>query len=87
MDNINIKLIIPLLTTSGIILDDDQVELKKLPKRSAVAFLLQKVRDHCNGNFLFKDCLAKTSELQGHQKLLSILYSPKDSSLGMVLFS
>ena len=54
-------------------------------KKLAVDFLVQKVGDHDNGNVLFKDCLAKTSESQDYQKLLSILYSPDDSNLGMVL--
>ena len=54
-------------------------------KKSAVDFLVQKGRDHDSGNVLFKDCLAKTSESQDYQKLLSILYSPDDSNLGMVL--
>ena len=75
LDNLNIKLIAPFLTTSGVILADDLAELVNLPKKSAVTFLLQKLKDHNNGIVLFKDCLAKTSESQGHQKLLSIMYS------------
>lgn len=87
LDNLNIKLIAPVLTSSGIISADDQAELEKKSKKPAVKFVLRKVRDHHNGNFLFKECLANTSESQDHQNLVSILYSSesKDTSLGNVI--
>ena len=69
LNNIDIKLITPFLTTSGIISSDDQTELEKASKESAVRLMLEKVRSHTNGNVLFKDCLTKTSESQGHQNL------------------
>ena len=81
-DNIDLILITPFLKNLGIISADDQAELEKSPKKSAVRLMLQKVREHANGNILFKDCLTKTNESQGHQKLLSILYNPKYSYSG-----
>ena len=87
LDNIDIKLITPFLTTSGIISADIQTELEKALKKPAVKLMLRKVRNHTNGNVLFKDCLTKTSESQGHQNLLSILYNPKHSYSGIRFYS
>lgn len=82
-DNIDVKLIAPLLVTSGVISASDQAELKEKSKKS-VKFILQKVKSHGNGDALLKDCLTKISGSQGHQRLLSILYNTKDSSSGNI---
>ena len=79
-DNIDVKLIAPLLVTSGIISANEQAELKGKSKKS-VKLILRKVNSHSNGEASFKDCLTKTSESQNHQRLLSILYK-EDSSSG-----
>ena len=84
LDNIDVKLITPFLITSGIISADNQAELEKTSKDSAVRLVLQKVRGHTNGNVLFKECLTKTNESQGHRNLLSILYNPKGSYSGNI---
>ena len=80
-DNIDVKLIAPLLVDSGIISASEQSELKGKSKKS-VRLIRRKVKSHSNGEALFKDCLTKSSESQGHQNLLSILYSTKDLSSG-----
>ena len=88
LDNLDIKLITPFLIASGIILPDDyvnQVELEKMPKKLAVEFVLRNIRNNADADVLFKHCLTQTSESQGHQKLLSILYGPKVSKSGMTL--
>ena len=79
-DNIDVELIAPLLVTSSIISDSDQAQLKEKSKKS-VKFILRKVKSLDDGDALLKDCLTKTSGSQGHQRLLSILYT-KDSSSG-----
>ena len=79
-DNIDVELIAPLLVTSGIISASDQTKLKEKSKKS-VKFILRKVKSLDDGDALLKDCLTKTSGSQGHQRLLSILYT-KDSSSG-----
>ena len=80
--NIDVKLITPFLTTLGLILVEDETKLEEKSRKS-VKFMLRKVRGHDKGDDLFKDCLIKTSgSSQGHQKLLKILYDPKDSSSG-----
>ena len=79
-DNIDVELIAPLLVTSGIISSSDQTKLKEKSKKS-VKFILRKVKSLDDGDALLKDCLTKTSGSQGHQRLLSILYT-KDSSSG-----
>lgn len=76
MDNLDIKLITPFLIASGIILPDDQAELDKMPKKSAVKLVLDNIRNDADGDALFKDCLTQTSKSLGHRKLLSILYNP-----------
>ena len=87
LNNLNIKLIASWLATSGIISADDQAQLeRKCGKRSAVKFVLRKVRNHDNGNVLFKKCLINTCDSQGHQNLVSILYSSKDTSLDCYKF-
>ena len=79
-DNIDVEIIAPLLVTSGIISASDQTKLKEESKKS-VKFILRKVKSLDDGDALLKDCLTKTSGSQGHQRLLSILYT-KDSSSG-----
>ena len=80
-DNIDVKLIAPLLITSGIVSASEQAELEEKSTKS-VELILQKFKSHSNGEALFKDCLIKTSESQNHRRLLSILYNTKDSSSG-----
>ena len=82
IENIDVKLIAPSLAASGIISSDDKVKLEEKSKKS-VRFMLQKVKNHENGNLLFKQCLINTSGSQGHQELLSILYNPEDSNSGI----
>ena len=81
LENIDVKLIAPFLAASGIISSDDQAKLEEKSKKS-VKFILQKVKNHDNGDFLFKQCLTETSESQGHQELLSILYNLESSNSG-----
>ena len=85
LDNIDIKVIAPRLVASGIISSDDKVKLEEKPKKSAVKFMRQKIKNHKNGNLLFKQCLTQTSQIQGHQELLSILYNPVDSNPGIAI--
>ena len=66
--------------TSGIISASDHSQLKEKSKKS-VKFILRKVKSLDDGDALLKDCLTKSSGSQGHQRLLSILYT-KDSSSG-----
>ena len=87
LENIDIKQIAPCLVTLGIISSDDKVKLEEKSKKSAVKFMRQKVKIHENGNLLFKQCLTETSEIQGHQELLSILYNPVDSNSGSYSYS
>lgn len=83
MRSIDVKLIAPFLVASDIISSDDEVKLKEKSKKSVVKFILQKVKNHNNGELLFKRCLKETSsESQGHQELLSMLYNPEDSNSG-----
>ena len=87
LENIDVKLIAPFLIKSGIISVNDQAKVKEKSKKSAVKYILHKVRDHDKDD-QFKDCLMETcSESQGHQKLLEILYNPKpkDSSSGNII--
>lgn len=84
LENIDVKLITPFLIKSGIVSANDQDKVKEKSKKS-VKYILHKVRDHDKDD-LFKDCLKETcSESQGHQKLLKILYNPKDSSSGNII--
>ena len=84
LDNLDVKLIAPLLINSHIISADDHTELEKKSNKTAVKFVLRKIRDHDNGDVVFKDCLTKTSKSQGHKKLLMLLYSSKDSDSGNI---
>ena len=84
LENIDVKLIATSLAASGIILSDEKDKLEEKSKKS-VKFMLKKVKHHDNGDLLFKQCLTETSESQGHQKLLLILYNPENSNSGIAI--
>ena len=77
-------MIAPLLTTSGIISAYDQATLTiklKASKKSAVKFILQKVRKKDNGDALFEKCLVNCNKSQNHLHLGLILYNSKGTGL------
>ena len=89
LDNIDVKLITPLLTSSEVISFEDEVELEKKSKKQAVKFILRKLRNHGNGDSVFRNCL-KTSQSEGHQKILLLVYKMNNSDSqekGMLTFS
>ena len=82
LDNIDIKLIAPFLRTLEIVSAEDQVELEKKSKKQAVKFMLRKVKEHVNGDSLFKNCLKKTNHSEGHLKILSLVYKMDSEEAG-----
>lgn len=76
VDNLDIEEIGPLMNTAGILSTKSEIELKnKGTRKQQVRFIIKEVKQHPSGDELFKDCLQKSKHLQGHQKLLSLLYS------------
>ena len=84
VDNLDIEEIAPLMSTVGILSTKSEVELKsKGTRKQQVRFIIKEVKQHPSGDDLFKDCLQRSNHLQGHQKLLSLLYSAESSYTGM----
>ena len=76
VDNVDIKIIAPLMKNAGILSTESEVELEnKITRNQKVRFIISNVKLHPSGDHLFKECLEKSKHLQGHQQLLSILYS------------
>ena len=83
VDNLDIDKITPLMSTSGILSSKSEEELKnKGTRKQQVRFIIKEVKQHPSGDELFKGCLQKSDHLQGHQKLLSLLYSIEPSCTG-----
>ena len=82
VDNLDIEVITPLMRTTGILSAESEVELHgKVTKKQQVRFIVKEVKQQPSGEDLFKNCLEKSKHLEGHQKLLSILY--RESCVGM----
>lgn len=81
VDNLDIKLIVPLMRTTGILSAESEVELEsKITQKQRVRFIIHKtVKPHPSGDRLFKECLEKSKHSQGHQKLLLLLYGGSES--------
>ena len=76
VDNVDIKLIAPFMKDAGLLSAESEVELEnKGTRKQQVRFIISKVKLHSSGDHLFKECLEKSKHSQGHQQLLSILYS------------
>ena len=79
VDNIDVELIAPCLSTFNILSTKEQVELKRIiEKTEQVKLILEKFKSHPNGYDLFKDCLKGTS-CEGHQKILLDVYGTESS--------
>ena len=76
VDNVDIELIAPLMKNAGILSTESEVELEnKITRNQKVRFIISKVKLHPSGDQLFKECLEKSKHSQGHQRLLSVVYS------------
>ena len=76
VDNLDINLIAPLMRIAGILSAESEKELQdKITRKQQLRFIIKKVKQHPSGDYLFENCLQKSKHLQGHQNLLSILYS------------
>ena len=76
VDNVDIKLLAPLMKDAGILSAESEVELEnKITKKQKVRFIINKVKLHPFGDNLFKECLEKSKHSPGHHQLLSVLYS------------
>ena len=79
VDNIDVELIAPCLSTHNIISAEEQVELKSIfEKAEQVKLILEKIKSHPSGYDLFKDCL-ETASCEGHQTLILDVYSTERS--------
>ena len=83
VDNLEITVIAPLMRTAGILSAESEIELhNKATRKQQIRFIINQVKlKHPSGDDLFKDCLERSKHLEGHQKLLSLLY--RDSCAGM----
>ena len=81
-ENLNIEVVAPLMRAAGLLSVESEVELlNKGTRKQQVRFIIKEVKQHFSGENLFKNCLKKSEDLEGHQKLLLRLYTESQSAL------
>lgn len=73
-ENLNVEPIAQILFELGVLSLQDHVKVINLSQKSAVKFIVKRLKSHKSGNEKFQQALQKSKEHHGHQVILSVLY-------------
>jgi len=74
LENLDVDCIVPILVDLKLLLSKDCAKLANKSGKPAVKLIINKAREHDNGAELFQHALIKSFEIEGHQRILSLLF-------------